>query len=330
MDQKHKHKHGFTLGKFMPPHTGHGHLIDQAARHVDQLTILVCSVEREPIPGKIRYEWMKELHPNHNVIHVTDDVPSYPHEHPDFWTIWKRLFKKYLSEETTVFFSGEPYGDDVARHLSIEHIMVDRTNDVNGASATAIRTDPFSNWKLIPEIVRPYFVRRIVLTGPESVGKTTMAKRLAEHFQTNCVEEYGRVHFDKVQGKLTLSDIEVIAATQASNEDKAARSSNKILFCDTDLMVTQVWSEIYFNKCPDSVLALNRDRKYDLWLLLDIDTPWVNDGTREFPHLREEHFARLKSELDRRGLPYKIISGDFEKRMDSAIEEVNTCLSTQL
>ena len=139
MDQKRKHKHGFTLGKFMPPHTGHGLLIDEAARHVDRLTILVCSVAREPIPGKVRYEWMMKLYPHHNVIHVTDEVPSYPDQHPDFWTIWKMLFKKYLPVETAVFFSGEAYGDDVARHLGIGHIMVDRMKDMDGASATAIR-----------------------------------------------------------------------------------------------------------------------------------------------------------------------------------------------
>jgi HTH-type transcriptional repressor of NAD biosynthesis genes len=330
MDKKHKHKHGFTLGKFMPPHTGHGLLIAEAARHVDEFTILVCSVMREPIPGLIRYEWMKKLYPHHNVVHVTDEVPSYPHEHPDFWTIWKKLFKKYLPVETTVFFSGEEYGGDVARHLGIEHIMIDRTKDADGASATAIRTDPLSNWKLIPGIVRPYFVKRVVLTGPESVGKTTMARQLAEHFQTNWVEEYGREHFGKVQGKLTLDDIEVIAKTQADNEDEAAKKSNKILFCDTDLMVTQVWSEIYFGDCPDSVLALNRSRYYSLWLLLDIDIPWVDDGTREFRHLREKHFARLKAELDQRKLPYKIISGDFEKRMAAAVEEVSKSLIAQL
>src|SRR6185436_473222 len=97
-------------------------------------------------------------------------------------------------------------------------------------------------------------------------------------------------------------DIEVIAATQVRMEDEAARHSNKLLFCDTDLIVTQIWSEIYFKECPESVLNLNRDRHYDLWLLLDIDVPWVDDGTREFPQLREKHLARLEAELDLRKL----------------------------
>jgi HTH-type transcriptional regulator, transcriptional repressor of NAD biosynthesis genes len=96
-------------------------------------------------------------------------------------------------------------------------------------------------------------------------------------------------------------------------EDGSARSSNKILFCDTDLIVTQVWSEIYFNECPDWIVKENQSRRYDLFLLMDIDVPWVDDGTREFPHLREKHFGRLKLELEQRELPFKIISGILRK-----------------
>src|ERR1044071_5376652 len=79
---------GMILGKFMPPHRGHQHLIDFARERVGELTILVCSLECEPIPGRLRYEWVTEMCPNARVIHVTDENPSEPHEHPRFWEIW--------------------------------------------------------------------------------------------------------------------------------------------------------------------------------------------------------------------------------------------------
>ena len=80
--------YGFTLGKFMPPHKGHLQLIEEAEKYVEQLFILVGTLEREPIPGDIRFQWMKELNPKHTVIHISEDLPGYPHEHPDFWKIW--------------------------------------------------------------------------------------------------------------------------------------------------------------------------------------------------------------------------------------------------
>jgi HTH-type transcriptional regulator, transcriptional repressor of NAD biosynthesis genes len=311
----------------MPPHMGHLQLIKEAEKYVDHLYILVGSLESEPIPGELRYQWMKELNPKHTIIHVTDEVPQYPHEHPDFWEIWIGIFKKYLPVQPQVFFSGEEYGDDVARHLNIDHIRIDRTTFPIVVSATAIRSNPFGNWDFIPDVVRPYFVKRIVLTGPESTGKTTMAQKLAEYFNTNWVEEFGRVHFERVNGKLLREDFLIIAKTQIEKEDEAARKSNKLLFCDTDLMVTQIFAEMYLNEQIEWILDESKNRKYDLFLLMDIDVEWVDDGTRDFPHRRTQHFERLKLELERRGLPFVIISGNYDQRFFRAVEAVKNSIN---
>lgn len=324
MDQKRKFKHGFTLGKFMPPHTGHMHLIRASLEHVSHLTVLVCTVRRESIPGEIRFQWMKELISDGNItlVHVTEEVPSYPHEHSDFWAIWESVLKRNIHPETEVFFSSEEYGDEVASRLNIRHIKIDALRTAVPVSGTAIRERPLTNWNFIPDVVRPYFVKRVVLTGPESTGKTTMTHKLGTYFNTGWVEEYGREHFLKVGGKLTLEDISQIATTQLQWEDAAAKHANRILFCDTDLIVTQVWSEIYFNECPEWISSINRQRRYDLFLLMDIDIPWVDDGSREFPQLREYHFNRLKHELDSRHANYRIISGNFEERFLQAVNAV--------
>ncbi len=321
MEQKKRYKKGFVLGKFLPPHAGHLHLVRSAMAQTEELTVLVCTIRKEPIPGYLRYWWMCDLFPEANVVHVTDEVPSYPHEHPDFEAIWTALLKREVPG-TEVFFSSEDYGEDVACWLNIDHVLVDKERITFPVSGTGIREEALKHWEFIPEIVRPYFVKRIVLTGPESTGKTTMAQQLAEHFHTNWVEEYGRDYFVKNGGISEISDLSRIAEGQVRLEEEALLHANKLLFCDTDLIVTQVWSEIYFKQCPQEVIDLSYTRRYDLHLLMDIDIPWEDDGTREFPQLREWHFKRLKEELDQRNLPYVIISGSFEERLQACIRAV--------
>lgn len=329
MEQTKKYKKGFVLGKFLPPHNGHLHLIQSAMEMVEELTVLVCTIKKEPIPGILRYQWMKELLPRARVIHVTDEVPSYPHEDPEFWNIWTPLLKREISAGTEVFFSSEDYGDEVAERLGIEHVMIDKSRRVIPVSGTVIREQPFKYWDFIPENVRPYFIKRIVLTGPESTGKTTMAKKLAEEFNTVWVEEFGREYFVQKDGKLVLEDIQHIAEGQIKLEDEAALNANKLLFCDTDLIVTQIWSEIYFKTCPQDVIDKSYELKHDVYLLMDIDIPWEDDGTREFPHLRQWHFDRIKEELNARKLNYIVISGEHYVRFSNAVNAINAHFKIQ-
>lgn len=282
----------------------------------DEVTVLVCTIKKEPIDGTLRYSWMKELLPGALVVHVTDEVPSYPYEHSGFWEIWTALLKREIPANTEVFFSSEEYGEEVAERLGIHHELIDKERTQVPVSGSAIRSHPFDNWSFIPDVVKPYFVKRIVLTGPESTGKTTMAELLANEFDTNWVEEYGRNYFVERNGNLGLADISRIAEGQVALEEKALLSANKFLFCDTDVIVTQVWSEIYFKECPREVIDLSHSRKYDLYLLMDIDIPWEDDGTREFPHLREWHFNRLKLELENRNVNYLVVSGTIAERLE--------------
>jgi HTH-type transcriptional repressor of NAD biosynthesis genes len=323
LEQKKPYRKGFVLGKFLPPHKGHQFLIDSALKYVEDLTILVCTIQKEPIPGILRYQWMRELYPTLNVKHVTDEVPSYPHEHPDFQNIWTHLLQRETDPDTEVFFSSEDYGFEVAEWLNINHILIDKNRESIPISASIIRNDPFFNWDFIPNNVRPYFIKKIVLTGPESTGKTMMAKLLAEYYKTSWVEEFGRDYFVKKSGKLEIQDITEIAKGQLNLEDEGVKNANKLLFCDTDLIVTQIWSEIYFKSCPKEVFDMNSNRNYDLHLLMDIDIPWEDDGTREFPHLRQWHFDRIKNELESRKLNYKIIKGNYSQRRNMIIDYIN-------
>jgi NadR type nicotinamide-nucleotide adenylyltransferase len=180
-------------------------------------------------------------------------------------------------------------------------------------------------------LARPYYVQRIALVGPESCGKSYLAEKLAQHYNTVYVEEYGRTYCEKFGMDSTELDFAHVAGGQLYREDEMALQANRVLFCDTDLLVTQVWSEVYFKgKCQPWIFWANHERRYAHFLLCAPDIPWVNDGLREFERERDWMFDRLKKELISRELPFSIISGDFDRRWRVALEAVNTSLGSKV
>ena len=136
--------HGLVLGKFLPCHAGHAYLIETARRAVDELTVLVCSIAREPMSGVQRYEWVREAHPDCRVIHVAEEVPRSPEESPDFWPIWTDLIHRYAGPVDRVFTS-ETYGDELAARLNATHTCVDLPRKMFPVSGTAIRSVPVTS-----------------------------------------------------------------------------------------------------------------------------------------------------------------------------------------
>jgi NadR type nicotinamide-nucleotide adenylyltransferase len=151
---------GFLLGKFLPLHRGHMHLIETARAQVDRLTVLVCSIQSEPIPGALRYEWVRTLYPDVDVRHCSDENPQYPEEHPDFWDIWVASIRKFLPAGPDLVFSSELYGDELARRLGARHVLVDLERRRFPVSGTAVREQPGKYWDLIPEPVRAFYAGR--------------------------------------------------------------------------------------------------------------------------------------------------------------------------
>ena len=130
---------GFLLGKFLPLHRGHMHLIETAQKHVDHLTVLVCSLHREPIPGELRYRWVCDLFPHVSVQHFSEDIPQYPHEHPDFWNIWRVVIRRYVPVGPDYVFTSEHYGDKLADILGARHVCVDLPRALFPVSGSAVR-----------------------------------------------------------------------------------------------------------------------------------------------------------------------------------------------
>jgi NadR type nicotinamide-nucleotide adenylyltransferase len=315
---------GMVLGKFMPPHAGHVYLCEFARRWVDDLTIVVGTLEAEPIRGDLRFAWMKELFPFDHVVHLTDENPQYPHEHPDFWAIWRASLERVLPSRPDVVFASEDYGEKLAEVLGARFVAVDQARSVVPVSGTAIREHPMRHWEHIPRCVRPYFVRRVSVVGPESTGKTTLARRLAERFETVWVPEWARTLLERRKGALEGLDWTDIVRGQVASEEALARNANRVLFCDTDPIVTPLWAEALLGACPPAVRAAASDaaRVYDLTLLCAPDVPWVADEVRYLPGGSAAFFERCEGALRRAGRTYAILRGSWAEREARAAELV--------
>ncbi len=181
-------------------------------------------------------------------------------------------------------------------------------------------------------------LKKIVLIGPESTGKTTLCEQLASHFNTEWVNEHARVYLNTNGKEYTPSDLEKIAAGQIQHEEEIIRLLNQkksvsythkpVVFIDTDLYVLKVWSEIVFNHCSNKILHEIAVRKYDLYLLCEPDIPWIKDELREHPDemMRNKIFHHYKEAMINQQTPWKIINGDHEERLSKAINAVNQLL----
>ncbi|MEZ5666160.1 MAG: AAA family ATPase [Alphaproteobacteria bacterium] len=314
---------GFLLGKFLPPHLGHVFLCDFAAARVDRLTVLLCSLPGDPIPGDVRLGWMRALVPGARVVHLDrPDVPQRPEDHPDFWAIWRDIVGAFHPEPVDMVFASESYGHRLASEVGARFVPVDPLRQAVPVAGSAILADPFRHWAFVPAPVRPWFVRRVVLFGPESSGKTTLARLLAERLQTTWVPEYARTHTDAFGTAIDEPALAAIVAGHSAASAAARRSANRILVEDTDPVLTAVWAEMLLGRRPDWLTAF--DDPADLYLLTGIDVPWDDDGTRYFADAATRaRFHRLcEAELQRRGLDYVALEGPADDRLSVALAAI--------
>lgn len=170
--------------------------------------------------------------------------------------------------------------------------------------------------------------RLICLYGPESVGKTTIGQQLAEHYQTQFVQEVARtLVFDS---QFTLEDIVRIGHAQTEAVETAIKNAgqsatqtgSKLLICDTDVITTGLYSQIYLGEVPPILHELEKQVQYDLYFLFNIDVPWVADGLRDLGHRRQEIFELFKAALDERQISYTLVSGDWAARWKTVTEGI--------
>jgi len=173
-------------------------------------------------------------------------------------------------------------------------------------------------------------LKRIAITGPESTGKSTLAEQLANHYLTSWVPEYAREYIDKLNRPYVKEDILTIAKKQLENENKIAENSTRFLFCDSELIITKIWSEDKYKSCDEWILRKIEKHKYELYLLCYIDLPWQPDPQREDPHRREYLFDLYLQEFTERNLPFFVISGSGKKRLKNAINQIDSFFGNEI
>jgi HTH-type transcriptional regulator, transcriptional repressor of NAD biosynthesis genes len=307
------------LGRFLPPHAGHVALVRTALALADRLTIIVCWQHDDPIAAGHRLEWMLEMFPAARI--VGHETPP-PQQSGDNRGYWAELVRQVHPEPVDLLVASDDGVAPIAAAVGARLVLIDPAHDAVPVSSDRLRADPAAYWRFIPPTVRPRFARTICLHGPESTGKSTLAPLLARHFETLYVPEYGRTYCEQFGLSLTMGDLVQIGRTHAAMTRALMRQCNVRLILDTDPVMTAVWADMLFERRDPWFDEF--DETADLYLLLDIDVPWVDDGTRFFgDDARRRRFLDLsRAELERRGLTYRVIGGDREERLARALAAI--------
>lgn len=335
---------GFIGGKFLPLHLGHVYAIVHASTMVDELYVVLSHSELRDrelcentkmhyIPAQIRLRWLSQLTkdmPHVKVISMEDNQDNDNYD----WAEGAQFIKREIGKPIDYVFSSEHEYNEMFKELypNAKHKLIDPTRTQVNISATTIRNEGvFKHWEFIPYSVRPYFIKKIVLVGTESCGKSTLTRNLAKIYNTSYVEEYGRSLCEELggcDGIMVKEDYQRIAYGHKIEEFKAIEKANKLVFIDTEAIVTQFYSHLYNGADQPILDEITKLQEYDLWLFLEPDVKWVDDGLRVHGEekVRGQNNQHLKALLKKHDIDYKILMGDYERRLKGAIQHIEKLL----
>jgi HTH-type transcriptional repressor of NAD biosynthesis genes len=304
-------------------------LVDYALSRCDELVLVVCATERdEPIHGLERLRWVTQTYggnPRIRIDYVDDMLPGGRKSTRAASNVWGEFCLQRFPR-IDVIISSERYGQYMAEYMDCDWDDCDLQRRAIPISATMIRKNPYKHWGYISEVAKPDFVTKICVYGSESCGKTTISKQLAEHYGAAWVPETAR---DLLGDRhCEYEDFEFIAARQAGTIRAADKNAPRLTFCDTDLLTTKVYSEVYYDKVPEVLLDLLSTDTYDFRVFLTPDVGWVEDTQRDLGHRREELHRRFMDELEKNGIEdYAMVGGDWTVRFKNALGVVETFLA---
>ncbi|MEC5147823.1 ATP-binding protein [Chitinophaga sp. 212800010-3] len=173
-------------------------------------------------------------------------------------------------------------------------------------------------------------MKKVVVIGPESTGKSTLSEQLAARFNTVWTPEYAREYIDKLNRPYEQSDLLEIARGQVARERQLMPQANQVLICDTDLYVIKVWSEHKYGNCAPEILEMLSVQHCDLYLLTYIDLPWEEDPQREYPdpEMRHYFYDLYRNIVSSTGIPWVDIRGSYEERTAKAVAAVEQCITS--
>ena len=338
-------KTGLFFGKFAPLTTGHVSAITSAAGVVDELIVVLCWDEKfqctlsddlqKRMTLRNRLMWLKDTFrhmPHVKITHVDETpVPAYPVGQKQFTTLVRQALRDVSGLDLVdyVFSSETEYNDYFRTYWPFsQHVLIDPKRSFVNISATRVRSNPYEHWDYLANAAKKHFVKKVCIIGVESTGKSTMTINLAHHFGTQYVEEVGRTicedeyHF--TEDMMLMEDYEYVAMEHKVKEHKLLKTANKVLFSDTNNLITLFSAECSGKCSSDLLYEMALAEHYDLVIMLDIDVPWVYDPLRlnNTPDKRQSTFEHLKRLCEKFGVHYKLISGTYNERLKAAIQLV--------
>lgn len=330
-------KTGLTLGKFMPPHKGHEYMIDFAANMCENLIVIVGGQETDVIPVSLRLHWLEDHYTNKSNIRFIIDYQDVPvtttDEHgtctdPKFWDIWREKLKA-IEPNIDAIFTSDRYGQRTADEIGAVWVPVDPKRELFQISATRIRENPMEYFSYLINEARSHFTKTVAIVGPESCGKTMLAKELAYVFDTVYVPEYGRILSEIKNNDLSENDFKLIADAQETLTKILLEKANQVLIQDTEMLTTYLFGKIYLNMDLTYLKDRAKGQTFDLYILLAPTVEWINDGTRvvSSDEKRWVFYNELKALLDELNKPYVVIDDkNYADRTVIAIGEIHKLL----
>jgi len=319
-------KTGLILLTCLPPTKGHRFLVDFAIEHLKSVTtidkdesyrlyVIINGRPNEPIPVDNRwFAFVNEYCGIPHVIFISDNnfIVQEPEDHPDFWTIWTQNITRKLSVNVAstidYVYASEMYGQKLAQMFNAKFVPCNLNRDVLDIKATQVREDPLKHFSDLLCGFQPYVRKTITIFGPESIGKTTLAKALAKELPGHFVPEWAREYLEKVDGPLvTEENMKAIAEGQYALQMAASRLVDKpFIIQDTDLFSTVGYYEMWDKEkeCPKACYTRAMASKADYYILPNENIPFTPDPLRYGGNKRESNNQYWIDILNRYDLPY--------------------------
>lgn len=328
---------GMYGGSFNPLHLGHVSCITQAANQCKKLYVVISNgVNRNEIDVRIRYRWIYQLtkHIGNVKLFILNDTAKTKSEYTeDIWYADAQKIKVFIDEKIDVVFCGSDYDENSfwGKCYPDSKLVFLKRDEV---SSTKIRENPIKYWDYIPNIVRPYYTKKILLIGGESTGKSTLTINLANYYNTNYLEEVGR----EISGRsgtdmlMISDDFTDILLQHKTRELELLKHSNKFLFEDTDCLITLFYLQFLEGTDKEKNIALASAiahlNSYDLILFLETDVEFVQDGDRSevIAADRQKYSKQIKEFYSQHGFSFVTISGNYQERFEESISLINKLL----
>lgn len=330
---------GMYGGSFNPLHLGHINDIVMAANQCDKLYVVV-SVSNDPkeINHKERVTWIKNITQDMENVEVFEIFSSNTDKDDYDWQRGAEDIKRHIGKQIDIVFAGDDYkGKNIWEQLYKESKIVYFNREDIPISSTMIRKNPYQYFNYLPTCVQKFYTKKVCVIGTESCGKSTLVRNLAKVYKTSYVEEAGRTICNEAGGIDNMQKYHYfqILFEHKKLEKEALKTANKVLFIDTDALITLYYyqlgfpehkkEDITFETLATTISSLNQ---YDLYLFLEPDVQWVQDGTRTYgdESIRIQNNQKLKELLHKNGIAYQTITGTYQKRYLKAKKIVNNLL----